>query len=522
MKKTLAYLLLTAGILSLAGCQKTGILGAGAGDDTIRFSASASAAGTKTVYTGQVTDNFERIEWEVNDVIRVYSDNALHRYQSGQHYADYSVTKATNNGRYSNADIAPVGGNGLVWGQKGDHSFYAIYPPTSSDNGANGVLKANIPATQTAIVTENVAIPDMSLAFMTAATSVKTDKDGEGVPVSLRFYPAFTAFEISMKSDVEEAITLTKFELFVPTDDTTIPADAPALTGDFTVTYNGASENQKTISCSGAGKVITYTFPEGSIVSSDSNVNFTVFALPQDLQYLMLRFTYREDPDDPKTEQTRALRLKYGKNVTNDSGEIIHTKGDYISFDACRKHRINGLIMPKNIWKFTVDLENTVLDWEAGSTEPIQTDYSDNVVVAQKFNVSGGNSIDNNNKIATWGSTKPITVEFNISSPKNAKWYVAPYSGTVTRGGKTYQTTDATAFSIKTAAGSDILNGTVPDDKITLKIQPSTIPYTGGEQYLILTTFVEFGGKEINIDSETQLIHVANEGYWIFRIPANE
>ena len=71
--KHILLLLAAAGTLSLAGCQKTGLSGTVSGDNTIRFAASA-APGTKTAYSGEVTDNIERIDWAKDDVIRIYSD----------------------------------------------------------------------------------------------------------------------------------------------------------------------------------------------------------------------------------------------------------------------------------------------------------------------------------------------------------------------------------------------------------------------------------------------------------------
>ena len=70
--KYILLLLAAAGTLSLAGCQKTGILGKTG--EAVRFSASAGPAATKTVYSGEnasgtavQSGQVERIDWLVDD-----------------------------------------------------------------------------------------------------------------------------------------------------------------------------------------------------------------------------------------------------------------------------------------------------------------------------------------------------------------------------------------------------------------------------------------------------------------------
>lgn len=72
MKKARILFLLLAGVLLLAGCQKEGKIG---GKDAIRFTASSNP-GTKTEYTGVYDGGIERIYWNMDDPIRIFTSKA--------------------------------------------------------------------------------------------------------------------------------------------------------------------------------------------------------------------------------------------------------------------------------------------------------------------------------------------------------------------------------------------------------------------------------------------------------------
>ena len=538
MKKTLAYLLLAAGILSLAGCQKTGVLGTGAGDGTIRFSASA-APGTKTIYGAYNNENasaatWQSIDWVNGDKIRIYSDAAVRRvgYEQGKtgqdlyYWADYKVTdaqagSANTEAGWSSATLENLNddgnglGNGLMW-PAGTTSakFYAIYPaPAAAEStgkddaldGTNGILAGTIPAEQAL----KDGKTDMSCAYMTAVgASAQPASDGK-TNIKLNFYPAFTAFEISMKSDVEEAdaVTLTKFELLVDND---APATAKALAGAFTVTYGGTTEADKTFTCTGDGQVITYTFPEGTKVSKANDLNFTVFALPQDLQYLMMRFTLADNT-------TRSLRLKYGKDVT--IGGVSHAKGEYITFAACRKHRINGLVMPGNLFNFKmITLDPVADDW---IEVPITSD-TDNVPEATQFVVTGatnGRDASGNKDYRQYWLFKDgetVHVTFKVLAPEGGTWSVVkaganPDSFTVTIPDGQGGTTETLSGSIASKAQT----GQAPQTTVvTLTITNAAT--TGNQAELILKTYVtDKKGVKYSIDSETQLYDLRGHHHFI-------
>ena len=100
MKKTAFSFLLLAGILLLAGCQKEARIG---GKDAIQF--SASTPGTKTVYSGDQTGAKEGIYWigwddvaNQGDIIRIYSNKAVHRYNKDANTDELSFYKSAATG----------------------------------------------------------------------------------------------------------------------------------------------------------------------------------------------------------------------------------------------------------------------------------------------------------------------------------------------------------------------------------------------------------------------------------------
>jgi hypothetical protein len=91
-----------------------------------------------------------------------------------------------------------------------------------------------------------------------------------------------------------------------------------------------------TYACTAAGEspyTLSYTLPEGSVVSAKDRIVLTVFALPQDVAGLKLRFHVTIDGE----ETTFTGTLSKG--------------GEPITFGACEKHRIKGVAVPGNLWK---------------------------------------------------------------------------------------------------------------------------------------------------------------------------
>lgn len=338
MRKTIVINLLLAG-LALAGCQK----GVNYGGRPVSFSASSADPYTRTAYSNVVTNGFERIDWSPNDRILVWSDFAEQANNANAHSAEYIIDVITPDGRNSKATLKNATANGLVYvSGKDSYKFWATYP-VASGNPTAGSVSYTIPATQqlaagaTATTADHVTTfpADMSNAWLLAAAEgAEADK-----PVDMYFYPGFTAFELTFAVDKEYEgnITVSKVELI----------SESGLAGSVTATLapgtrvnnvtNGEETKAHTIgastyACTSAGNV-AYELPANTVVSATESVSFTVFALPQNIAGLKLKFHVTADGEE--TTFTGALK----KN------------GNPINFGMCEKHRIKGVALPGNVWK---------------------------------------------------------------------------------------------------------------------------------------------------------------------------
>ena len=359
------FLLGGVSLLALAGCNKQGIdatFSRKAGEEVVfgTVSRSMSRPGSKTVYSGVVTEGKERIDWKVNDQFRVYSNAAKHRYLD-QNWADYKIARAesiTASGAESivtfgdiyNPGIVPItknstgSENGLVWGEAGTYSFWGVYPvPAAVDaKGGEGVFACSIPTAQDADVDKN-----MGFAYMTAYQQVSTTSEN-GAPVELAFEPAYTAFQFIIETQ-DDPITLKNF---------TLTSDSKSLSGDYTVKYNGTARTFEDANET-AKKTITVDLGDQVISpATDSEaaktVTFTVLAQPQTFNDLTISFevTVRDETD----VQNRILVLSKG--------------GAGVEFGALKKHILKGIAMPSDLWKiyYQPDILNVDKWEEIGTT----------------------------------------------------------------------------------------------------------------------------------------------------------
>ncbi len=535
MKGRTILLLLAAGILSLAGCQKTALSGNDAkGDGTIRFTASASTAGTKTVYgvyDSETNPTWQSIDWTTSDQIRIYSNAAMRRVDfeaqktgtDAYYWADYGVTgiaAGTASTQQSTATLTNLtpgygsGFNGLIWGDAASADFYAIYPMPSAEegkgnaiDGTKGILAGSIPATQ-ALTTDGKV--DMSYAYMTAAGTGAKPATDDVSNVELKFSPAFTAFEILLTTK-DNTIKVTKFELIAA-------ESAPALAGAFTVTYG--SDMKPVYACSGTDRKVTYTFPEGTTVTPDKDLPFTIFALPQTLTGLTLRFTILEGEE----EVTRSLPLTYAKDAADGS----YKKGDSVPFTALRKHRITGVALPQYIFNFKyINLAGEAIEWNDVEIAADNKNYPE----ATQFEVEG---VNNGRYYTTAAQTEPVagrdakafrqywlmdashpaTVKFKVMSPIGFDWLVVPEG-------------DTDAFTITsnvdeegyTAGGLrgpiKTVDGTAATTNVILYVRAAE--GVTEEKSLHFKTYVisRDDAVQYSIDTETQLLDFRGYHYFI-------
>lgn len=430
-KMILASLL--GGLILLAGCQKEGGL-SGSKDGQFRFGAKSNAGIlTRSDYGDYNNDKTHQdIVWKNTDDIRIYSPTASRRIaveqadaagnqitpESTYHWADYKIipdasdpTKATienvnNDGNYTadqvgtNVNGNPDLGNGLAWrrGKESDeHEFYAVYPAVKQRGVAadEGMGVANVPGTGGEIAL-NIPAGNQNFSekgnleqygYMTAYA--KGSASATGGNIALDFYPAFTAFEISIRS-ADAAIGFSSFTLSAAS------GTAPALTGSYKAKYD-ASGNRTydftTADAATGNRAVSVNLNGYSAPAASENkdLTFTVLALPRDLSGLSVTFALAGSG----TTVTRTLKL-------NDKD------GNPVSFTGGNKHRIYGLVLSNGELLISVG----TAPWLAGS----DTEYTtiENVttffISYQRYNAdqnygSGSWSIPNYIGIAPGRST---------------------------------------------------------------------------------------------------------------------
>ena len=494
--RTILYLL-AAGSLLLAGCQKTGLSGDGDASGAIRFTASAAPTGTKANYGNDVTESgttWQIINWEANDVLRIYSDKAVHRYVTTQHWWDYEVVSASVSGHESHATIQPSvyseNGlrNGLVWGDEPDtYTFYGIYPAADFSSGTSGVLGGSIPANQSsdALSTDLPAYGTLTAAQRIKLNAADFDALHTVIPlanggrnVEMRFEPAFTAFEFDLTADGE--VTLVDF---------TMTAEETPLTGPFTVTYGGTNGITPTYAASatGTGKSISVTFPANTKVSATGHVKFTVFALPIDLTGLKISFTVKNANG---YQFTRSLKL----DEKNSSNVYVP-----VEFAARKKHRITADM--KAVWCFKyIKINGQAVDWEVENV----TETSDSNPQASQFEVSG-EGVTQGSARQTWvlgGHT--ATVSFKIFSPEGGTWQVVP-QGDVDK----FTVTGTLSGSIRSRENEL----TEPVTRVTFTVAPNGA--AAGDRIWFKTYVTDKNGVQFSLDSETQLYDIRGFHYFL-------
>ena len=323
MTRAIKTMLLFAGVLVLAaGCGKDVFHRSG---DSIVFSVGTNAE-TRTVYgdiTTSGTQKIQAINWVAGDMIRIYSPNTKRNAWKGydQQWADYTVTPTTANA--SKGTLSNVQPFGLSWTSNGDYTFYSVYPSPQSDeedaptDGISGKFSLSIPAAQTPATL-------MDHAFMTAAAQVTTT-DSDNV-VNLDFYPAFTGFDFELTGE-DQAVTLNEIS---------IESASGALTGAFTVDYNGTAT--ASYDATGTGKKVTLTLPENTVLTKTTPLTCTVITLPVEVTDLTLSI----------------VRTFDGSQVTN-SLELKRVNGTFLTFAARRKHRLTGIVTPIMVQLTTFD-----------------------------------------------------------------------------------------------------------------------------------------------------------------------
>jgi len=522
MKKTFSFAsLVLAGMVLLVGCQKDGTRSGN--DKMIRFTAGLNPPATRTAYSGEVTGGFERIDWVNGDLIRIWSDKAKDRYNNNP-WADYSIKSVTPDGNKSVGTLANTDdGNGLVWEEAGgNYTFYSVYPSDGATivpddpitgGAASGMSIAaaqsasGTPGTGTGsfkidgtVTTVNTVVlhPDMSNALMFAANVINYN----AVTVNLDFYPAYTAFEISLVcGDSDADIALSSF---------TLSSTSKALSGPFTALVKRYNDTAYTCPAySTSNNSITFDLT-GQVISKTKGLTFTVFALPQDLTDLKIRF-------DLADATFRALDLKQS--------------GSFINFPAGKKHRITGIAMPSSAWRFSIDLGGQSLPWDLNETTATFTSQvaSDPFVTSNAVEAPGTNNYEEaygnyryyNIRTLDTGSGKTyFEVTFTPKAPLGGYWWLQEVATGV---GDTNDMFKVEVWDDEAGQGSETLRGQIMNQEVTIHISLDPLVPRDTEHSLILKAFFSptpDPDDQISADSEVQDVHKDGTfSYWKFVFP---
>ena len=523
MKSICRIVLLGAGlVLSLAGCQKGNTSDELTGK-AVLFNASARSIRTRTIFTGDgtgsSTDEFgrkilshERINWSIDDPVMIASDYAT-VFEGEMKYATYIVASMTESGDKSYATLDEKAETEELYFNKEhtSYKFWGIYPAMVGNGNdlVNAAASYDISGSQTPFgdpvttthtidgksVSLTTLAPDMTKAVMLGAAENQTAQK-----VELEFYPGFTAFEFTLSAQ-ESEIALQKMDITTAT--------GKSLAGHVAATIKTGGDSEFTCTYPSEKKV-TYTFPANTVVSPSKYLTFTVFALPEDIEGLVLEFTMG---DGNVTKAT--LKKK------NSDEPLV--------FDGCDKHCLRGIALPGG-WKFLY-LDIDVMEW---TEVPIIQSNGEGGVQATQFAVDGADNL-RELKDATIPSTGLSDDE--IKDLKNANkdyrqcWVFSPgQTVTVTYKIMMPTTTSGTwgiekfgdtgdfTVSVTSSAGETSIYGNKYYGALSTGATYLTVTITSTAsslKTLYLKTNASDGSTTFSLDSETQLYDMRGYHYFI-------
>lgn len=291
---------------------------------------------SKAAFSGSIdTQMREAIDWTSGDQIEVFCAEAR-----GNTTATFDV---------SPSGLLSPAGEPMRWGNAHTHSFYALYPASSSAL-ADSSFSASIPADQTF----DEAVPaggyygDMSQCFMAAAVRASLY---DNTPVMLPLNPVVTIFEVTVYNNYSDNTPMNLRRI-------SLSSATHALTGTFNAALSTSGAHVFTFLNGQNYSPAPVRTAENSVISFDWNgapiekggsVTVALFALPLNIS----RLTLRIETD----EGVSSLDLKDGDDA-------------WLTFDRCRKHNLTNLKVP--VWDYSIDVSSSSLEYDySGGTLPI-------------------------------------------------------------------------------------------------------------------------------------------------------
>lgn len=474
--------------------------------------------GTRTEYSGhffngstEVTgttlssyaNTWERIDWVSADPVVIHYDRASAT-------ANYEVSSIDANAEKSDAGIEVASGSTkLTWaGGSGDHVFTAMYPKNGfgtpannsiSFNGLTGQAGGLIPATQTLRSVGGKYLPQMQYAYMLARKTI--DGNSTAHTVSLPFRPAYTAFNFRLRRPAtlgNGSTTSYNVKSFTM-------SSTSYLAGNFSLTIDGEDARGATWTAAPAvtndaarsnSVTVTFNGTTGVALQENADLDFTLLALPIDINDLTLTITYTDDTE---------------KSITLKDGSVNK------SFAACKKYIITNSKAGFDEWEYVIDVDNDVVtyghDAASGgfnvvSYKQSKADPTIKAIVPWKIQyttVANPSESDWNDLTSTGYVNSVLNATFNVTNLTGTGAFPAtPTSNTASVSGQTPATEDESGTDPGTAARAKLASAT-PRGTASAPFDLSRHPFYGNN----------IDGTEGNINSANCYI-VSAPGYYMF------
>lgn len=367
MKVSKVLVVLSAVMLS-ASCDRMdsfeGLYSRAKGEEIV-FGVSNSNGGvfTKSEYSGeeieQDSKNYERIDWVEGEELSLACAQV-----SDIKTFSYEVASVETDGTFSYAGIThDASDEGLRWGDDGDYYFYAQSP--ESDNLlTSGHTHFIIPKDQTGTGswdngnTKYTVAANPDYMHMTSYSVVTKNGSTPAPPVDLPFTMLPTVIEFTLSGEAGMAVKnigLVSTQYLTGRSEVNIASQAKSTQSpkpeypECTITSSTPEFKEAWLSTMTTG---------GSPVeiAEGKSLTGTIFLNPCNISNLSFCITIKDD--DAETYTTFKTSLKYAS-------------GEWLKFDAHKKYRIKGVVIPEAIeW----DVEGTIFvtAWTNGVNQNIQ------------------------------------------------------------------------------------------------------------------------------------------------------
>ena len=346
-------LLASSAILLLVSCGRIdsfeGLYSRAKGEEIV-FGVSSNGGGvfTKSVYSGeeiaQDSKNYERIDWvegeELSLACAQVSDIKTFKYE---------VVSVESSGIQSKAGIThDAGDEGLRWGDDGDYYFYA-QSPASTTLMTSGHAQFVLPKNQTGAGSWNsgntkyTVAPNPDYMHMTSYSVVTKNGSTPAPPVDLPFSMLPTVIEFTLSGEADMAVKnigLISSQYLTGRSEVDIASQAKSTESpkpefpECTITSSTPEFKEAWLSMTSDGSPVE--------IEKGQSLTGTLFMNPNDITQLSFCITTKDD--DAETYTTFKTSLKY-------------KDGDWLKFEAHKKYRIKGVIVPENVLWEIIDGE---------------------------------------------------------------------------------------------------------------------------------------------------------------------